>query len=422
MTIPVILIIVLLALFRTPLFAILGGLGLFLLYQSGIDTSALIIEMYRMTGTPVLLAIPFFTFAGYLLSESQAPKRIFRLAQLSFSGFSSGLGIATLVICAIFTALTGASGVTIIAIGGLVYPMLIRQQYSEKFALGLVTTSGSLGLLFPPSLPIILYGVFGNTNISQLYTAGLIPGILLVVVLSLYTYFQTRHLKPIATEPFQWTNLFKAIKDVGWEAPVPFMIILFILKGIIIVNEAAVITAAYLFVVEFFIKKDLSLKKDLIRIIQKSMIMVGGILIIMGMALGLTNYLIDEEIPMKMFEIVETYISSKLVFLLLLNIFLIVVGCMMDIFSAIMVVVPIILPVAQKFNIDPIHLGIIFLTNLEIGYLTPPVGLNLFLSSFRFNKSIISVYRASIPFIIVLLIALLLITYIPELSLFLINP
>ncbi len=418
MTWIMIAVLIILALLRTPLFAIIGSIALILFAAADIDISAIIIEMYRITTTPMLLAIPFFTFAGYILSESNAPRRLIHLSEQLFAHLRGGLAIMTLLICALFTAFTGASGVTIIAIGGLVYPILIQQHYREKFALGLVTTSGSLGLLFPPSLPIILYGIFSETSIEQLFIAGLIPGFLLIIILSVYALTQA---PPVAQQKvsFSWKLFGNAIKDVAWEIPIPGMILLFILKGIITINEAAVITAIYVFIVEFFIKKDLSIKKNLLPIIQESMVMVGGILIIMGMALGLTNYLIDEEIPMKLFEWIEVYISSKLVFLILLNLFLIVVGCMMDIFSAIMVVVPIILPVAREFNINPVHLGIIFLTNLEIGYLTPPVGLNLFLSSFRFNQSIINVYKASIPYIILLLIALMLITYIPELSLFL---
>jgi tripartite ATP-independent transporter DctM subunit len=310
--------------------------------------------------------------------------------------------------------------VTIVALGGLVLPALLKSNYSEKFSLGLVTTSGSLGLLFPPSLPLILYALVAQVDVDKLFIAGIVPGILLVVLLSIYSIVKNIGAK-IEIQKFSLQNLSRATLDAIWEIPLPFIIIGGIYSGIFTVIEASAVTAVYVFIVEFFIYRDLNIKKDLPRIMKESMLMVGGILIILASALGLTSYLIDEQIPMKIFEFIQKYISSKYTFLILLNLFLLIVGMLMDIFSAIIVVVPIITPIAKSFGVDPIHLGIIFLTNLEIGYLTPPVGLNLFISSFRFEKPIIKIYLAAIPFIIILFIALLLITYIPEISLFLLR-
>jgi len=375
--------------------------------------------MARLANTSTLIAIPLFTFAGYILAESNAPKRLVNLTQALFGWIPGGLAIVVLISCAIFTAFTGASGITIVALGGLVFPALIKANYSEKFSLGLVTTSGSLGLLFPPSLPLILYAFVAQVDVDKLFIAGIIPGILLILLLS--TFSVIKNYKTIQTQKFSPQNLLRATIDAIWEIPLPLLIIGGIYAGIFTVIEASAITAVYVLLVEFFIYKDLNLKKDLPKIMKESMILVGGILIILASALGLTSYLIDEQIPMKIFEFIQKYISSKYTFLLLLNLFLLVVGMLMDIFSAIIVVVPIITPIALKFGVDPIHLGIIFLTNLEIGYLTPPVGLNLFISSFRFEKPIIKIYLATLPFIFMLFIALLIITYVPEISLFLVR-
>jgi C4-dicarboxylate transporter DctM subunit len=389
-------------------------------FSKGIPLSAIIVEMVRLANTSTLVAIPLFTFAGYILAESNTPRRLVNLTQALFGWIPGGLAVVVLVSCAIFTAFTGASGVTIVALGGLVLPALLKSNYSEKFSLGLVTTSGSLGLLFPPSLPLILYALVAQVDVDKLFIAGIVPGILLVVLLSIYSIVKNIGAK-IEIQKFSLQNLSRATLDAIWEIPLPFIIIGGIYSGIFTVIEASAVTAVYVFIVEFFIYRDLNIKKDLPRIMKESMLMVGGILIILASALGLTSYLIDEQIPMKIFEFIQKYISSKYTFLILLNLFLLIVGMLMDIFSAIIVVVPIITPIAKSFGVDPIHLGIIFLTNLEIGYLTPPVGLNLFISSFRFEKPIIKIYLATIPFIIILFIALLLITYIPEISLFLLR-
>jgi C4-dicarboxylate transporter DctM subunit len=416
----VVLALILLMLFGAPLFTIIGSIALVGFSSQQIDTAAIIVEMYRLASQPVLLAIPLFTFAGYLLAESKTPQRLVELTQALIGWLPGGLAIVVLAACAIFTAFTGGSGITIVALGGLVYPILISEKYTEKFALGLVTTSGSLGLLFPPSLPIIIYGIVSEVSISELFLAGVIPGILLVAILSFYSIRQgiATH---VQRHRFELTRARKAIRDALWEIPLPFLVIGGIYGGVFTATEAAAVTAFYVLVVEVFIYRDLHLFSDVPRVMKESMVLVGAILMILATAMGLTSFLIDQTVPQKLFEWIKEFIGSKLVFLIILNIFLIIVGMMMDIFSALIVVVPLIIPIARQYGVDPVHLGIIFLTNLEIGYLTPPVGLNLFISSFRFQKSVGTVTMATLPFILILLIALLIITYVPELSLGLIH-
>ncbi len=416
----VVLAFIALMLFGAPLFSVIGSIALVGFSSQGIDTAAIIVEMYRLASQPVLLAIPLFTFAGYMLAESNTPKRLVALTQALVGWLPGGLAIVVLAACAIFTAFTGGSGITIVALGGLVYPILISEKYSEKFSLGLVTTSGSLGLLFPPSLPIILYGIVSEVSISQLFLAGIVPGILLVIILSVYSVRQGVATK-VQRHPFEWKKVWRALKDAAWEVPLPFVIIIGIYSGMFTATEAAAVTAFYVLVVEVFIYRDLKLFSDVPRVMKESMILVGAILMILATAMGLTSFLIDQQVPQRLFEFISSVITSKLIFLIILNLFLIIVGMMMDIFSAIIVVVPLIIPIARQYGVDPVHLGIIFLANLEIGYLTPPVGLNLFISSFRFEKSIGKVTLATLPFIAILFAALMIITYVPELSLGLIQ-
>lgn len=414
------IILLLLALFGTPLFAIIAAIALIAFYLAGIDSSAVIIELYRLASQPILLAIPLFTFAGYLLAESKTPQRLVNLSRAFFGWLPGGLGIVTLVSCAIFTAFTGASGVTIIALGGLLYPVLQAEKYPEKFNLGLLTSSGNLGLLFPPSLPIILYGLVSGTSIDQLFIAGIIPGLLMIVLLSIYSVNSMRKVHS-HREDFSWKIAWKATKEAAWEIPLPFIILIGIYTGLFTITEAAAVTAFYVLIIEVFVYRDVDLKNGLPKVMRESMILVGGILVILSAALGLANYMIDAEIPMQILAWMKQLITSKIAFLMVLNAFLLVVGALMDIFSAIMVVVPLIVPIAANFGVDPVHLGIIFLANLGIGYSTPPVGMNLFIASFRFEKPVLTLYGATIPFLIILLISLAMITYIPELSLWLVR-
>jgi len=412
--------IVVLILGGLPLFAAIGITGIIQFAISGIDPTVVIVEMYRVASAPTLLAIPLFTLAGYVLAECSAPRRLLNLAEALLGWIPGGVAIGSLVTCALFTCFTGASGITIIALGGLILPILLKNNYSEKFALGLITSSGSLGLLFPPSLPLILYGVVASVSIDQLFIAGLIPGILLIILLSIYAV-RNDVLKKSERIPFSWQNLGRALKETVWELPILVIILGGIYGGFITAVEASAVTAFYVLIAEFILNRDLSFRRDLIRIMRDSVQLVGGILIILSCSMGATAYLIDAEIPQKALLWAQQVFSSKITFLLVLNIFLLITGMMLDIFSAIIIVVPLIVPIALSYGINPVHLGIIFLTNLEIGYLTPPIGLNLFISSYRFDKSITELYRISLPFLFIMLIALVLITYIPDLSLFLVG-
>jgi len=419
MTLLLILIALLIMFLGAPLFTVFSGLTLLLLFFAQIDSSAMIIEMYRIATTPILVAIPLFTFAGYLLSESNAPRRLIGLTDAFLGWLPGGLSIIALITCSAFTALTGATGLTIIALGGILLPALLQGKYPEKFSLGLVTNSGTLGLLLPPSLPIIIYAIVSKVQITQLFLAGLLPGILMVVLLSVFSV-QKAIAAEVPRTKFNTSRMFKATKEAMWELPLPLVVLGGIYSGYFAVSEAAAITAVYVFLVEVVIYRDIKWR-ELPQVMRKSMVLVGGILIILGAALGFTNYLIDAEVPMKLFNLFKAYTDSPFIFLILLNLFLLVVGCLLDIFSALIVVVPLITPVATAYGINPIHLGIIFLANLQIGALTPPVGMSLFISSLRFEKPMSKIIMASLPFIVVLLFVLAIITYVPWFSLALVK-
>ena len=415
----IVIIAVALLLIGIPIFVVISGLTLYLFFSSQIDISAIIIEMHRMATTPVLVAIPLFTFAGYLLSESGAPKRLIRLSNAFLGWLPGGLSVIALVTCAVFTALTGATGLTIIALGGILLPAMMQGRYSENFSLGLLTTSGTLGLLFPPSLPLIIYAIVAKVRIDHLFIAGILPGILLVVLLSAFSVFRSVRTGVPKTK-YKFNEVGIAIRKSLWELPLPVVVLGGIYSGYFAVSEAAAITAVYVLLAEVVIYRDIRLRQ-LPAIMKKSMVLVGGILIILGAAMGLTNYLIDAEIPMQLLDFFKTHIENPILFLVVLNIFLLAVGCTMGIFSALVVVVPLLTPLAEAYGIDPIHLGIIFLANLEIGASIPPLGINLFIASMRFDKPVLQLYVASLPFIAILLLALAIITYLPWLSLVLIG-
>jgi tripartite ATP-independent transporter DctM subunit len=410
------IVLALLALSGMPLFAVFGALAMALFFSSGIDISSVAVSMYSVAGSPLLVAIPLFTLAGYLFAHSKAPDRLVAVSRAVFPG---GLAVVALAACAVFTAFTGASGVTIVAMGGLLLPALLTDGYDRKFSLGLVTASGSLGLLFPPSLPLIIYGYVAEVQIDRLFLAGILPGVLLVVLLAAYG-FQRGRRAGIHGAPFSVAAVRTAVRGAAWEIPLPFIVLGGIYGGLITVMEAAAVTALYALVVEVFVYRDIPVRK-LPEIFAESVALVGGILVIIMCSFGFVNYLIDAEVPMRILEWMQQYISSKYTFLLILNFFLLIVGCLMDIFSALIVVVPLVAPVATGFGVDPVHLGIVFLTNLEIGYLTPPVGLNLFISSYRFQEPVVKLYSASVPFLLLMLLALVIITYAPALSLALVN-
>jgi C4-dicarboxylate transporter DctM subunit len=420
------LILVLLTIFGTPLFAVILAVAMLGFYYQGINLSVIAIEMYRIADTPVLLALPLFTFAGYVLAESRTSHRLVRLTKAFIGCMPGGLAIVAFIACAFFTAFTGASGVTIVALGALLYPALTEAGYRDKFSIGLVTSSGSLGLLLPPSLPLILYGIIAqqmdigkSVSINDLFLAGIFPALLMVLMLSFWSLWENRR-NPIPCEPFSAKEAVLALRESIWEIPLPFFVLGGIYGGYFAISEAAAVTAMYVVIVEIFVYKEIKISQ-LPSIMRESMIMVGAILLILGVALASTNFLIDADIPMRLFNLIQAHVTNKIVFLILLNILLLILGAILDIFSALVIMIPIILPVAVNYGINPVHLGIIFLANMQIGYFTPPVGMNLFIASFRFDKSITELYQAAFPFMIVLLAALLIITYWPGLSLFLIQ-
>lgn len=411
-----------LALMGAPLFIIIGAGALLGFYQADIDLSVVAIEFFRIAEMPVLLAIPFFTFAGYLLSESKAPIRLVRLTRALLGWMPGGLAMVSLVACAFFTAFTGASGVTIVAIGALLYPALTQAGYSDNFSLGLVTTSGSLGLLFAPALPLILYAVIAQQmgvgepiSINDMFLAGIIPGLLMLGLLMLWSLWNSRGWK---LNVFSRAEAGSALRESAWEIPLPIIVLAGIYSGYFAISEAAAVTALYVLIVEVFIHREISLRQ-LPRIMHESMLLVGGILIILGASLASTNYLIDAEVPVRLFETLHNLVTDKLTFLILLNLFLLLLGTMLDIFSALVLIIPLLLPIALGYGIDPVHLGIIFLANMQIGYFTPPVGMNLFIASYRFNKPVLQLYRATLPWFFILFTAVLVITYWPGLSLWL---
>lgn len=411
------IVLLLLALFGAPLFAVIAASAMWGYYQADIDLSAVAIEFFSVGTMPFLLAIPLFTFAGFVLSESGAPRRLVRITRALLGWMPGGLAIVSLAACAFFTAFTGASGVTIIALGAILYPALTQAGYPERFNLGLVTSAGSLGLLFAPSLPLILYGVVAQQSIDELFRAGVLPGLLMLIMLSGWSLWVNRHQRQPLSD-FSWREVAGAVRESAWEIPLPVVVLGGIYSGLIGVSEAAAVTALYVVFVEVFMLREIPLR-ELPRIMRESMLLVGGILVILGVSLASTNIMIDAGVPQKLLATVEQFVSGPLTFLLLLLVFLLILGAILDIFSALVLVVPLILPVAAQYDIHPIHLGIIFLAAMQLGYLTPPVGLNLFIASYRFEEPIVRVYLATLPFLLILLISVIIITYVPALSLWL---
>lgn len=410
---------VLLAVLGVPLFAVIAAGAMLGYLQADIPLASIAVEILGVATLPTLVAIPLFCFAGYVLAESPAPKLLVRLSEALVGWMPGGLAIFALAVCALFTAFTGASGITIIAMGALLYPALKQARYPEKFSLGLVTTGGSLGLLFAPSLPLILYGVVSETRIDSLFRAGVLPGLLMIVLLAGYCLWVNRsERRPLSS--FDWREVAGAVKAAGWELPLPIIVLGGIYSGYFAISEAAAVTALYVVVVEVFIRRAIPLSR-LPVIMRDSMTLVGGILLILAVSLASTNLMIDAEVPQRLLAVVGEAVSGPVTFMLALLVFLLILGAFLDIFSAIVLVVPLILPVAVQFGVHPVHLGIVFLATMQLGYLTPPVGLNLFIASYRFEQPIARVYLASLPFLLVLMAAVLLIAFWPSLSLWMIG-
>ena len=420
------LLLIVLAVLGAPLFALIAAIALLGFHAAGQGGVAVAVEFYRLADMPALIAIPLFTLAGFLLAESQAPQRLVRLSNALLGWLPGGLAIVAVIACAMFTAFTGATGVTIVALGAVLYPALLQANYGERFSLGLLTASGSLGLILVPSMPLILYGVVAQqfhttppVSIDALFKAGILPCILMVTLLSIYSIWHARRVH-VAREPTSTRELLAALRDAAWEIPLPFVVLGGIYSGKLAASEAAAATALYVLVVTVLIRHEIPAKK-LPLVAREAMLLVGAILVILGFSLALTNWLIDAEVPEKLFQAIQGSITSKGVFLLVLNLFLLVFGMLLEGFPAIIILVPLVLPVALHYNVDPVHLGIVFLANLQLGIFLPPVGMNLFIASMRFGKPVITLVRASIPFFLILLAAVLVITYWPDLSLALVR-
>ena len=405
------------AVLGAPIFAVIGGAALFLFLVQGSLPIVMLIKAYEQLTNETLPSIPLFTLAGFLLAEGRAPDRLLRLFRGFFGWMPGGTAVVTAALCAFFTTFTGGSGVTILALGGLLLPALLAEGYRERFSLGMITASGSLGLLLPPALPLMLYGIIATgIALEDLFIGGFLPGVLMIALMAALGIREG-----IVTGgrrvPFRIREAAGAFWEAKWEVLMPVVVLVSLLGGYATPVESAALAALYALVVQRFIHRDLPSSREVVRVTGDCIALVGGVLVILAMAAGLTNYLIDAQVPDALVAWTQANIESKLVFLLVLNIFLIVVGCLMDIFSALVVIVPLIIPIAQVFGVHPVHLGIIFVANLELGYLTPPVGLNLFLSSYRFGKPVLEVARASLPMLAILAIGVLLITYVPWLTL-----
>lgn len=398
-----------------PIFTTLGGAGLILFWGDGSPIASLTVDHYGLVTNPTLPTVPLFTLAGYFLAEGGASRRLIRLFGAVVGQLRGGPAILVALVCAFFTSFTGASGVTILALGGLLMPVLLAAGYSERRSLGLLTGAGSLGMLLPPCLPLIFYGVIAGVDIKAMFLGGIVPGLLLIGLTALLGVLQAPGTSA-ARQAFDAREAGRAAWDAKWELLVPVVALGALFSGFATPVEAAALTASYVFVIETLVYRDLRPFGDSPRVMAESGVLVGGVLLILGVALGFTNYLAFAEIPAHAVAWVTAAVHSKWVFLLLLNLFLLVVGALMDVYSAIVIVAPLLVPLGAAFGIAPVHLGIIFLANLELGFLTPPVGVNLFLSSMRFNKPMSEVVRSIVPILLVLLLGVLLITYVPAMT------
>jgi tripartite ATP-independent transporter DctM subunit len=409
------------ALVGTPVFVAMGGLALLFFFRDGTPVAAVSAEVYRLIASPTLPAIPLLTACGYVLAESGASSRLVRFFRALFGWMPGGVPVMVAGVCALFTTFTGGSGVTIIALGGLVYPILRKDGYPESFSLGLVTASGSLGLLFPPSLPVILYSVVASAREASvpadaLYLAGLVPGLLLVVLVALYGIHVGRGLGA-AVQRFSLREALGATWEAKWELGLPVFIIALFATGVASMVETAAAAVVYAVVVECIVTRDIHPTRQLPSVLLKGSALMGAVLILLSVAMGLTSYLVDAQIPDALLAWVKVHIHGQTAFLLALNVILLVLGSVLEIYSAIIILAPLVAPMGAAFGVNPIHLGVIFLANLELGFLFPPMGLNLFLSSSRFQQPLTRLYRDVVPFLVILGVGVLLITYLPGMSL-----
>ncbi|ROR32443.1 TRAP transporter large permease [Inmirania thermothiophila] len=405
-----------------PLFALVAVASMAGFAAEGVDPAALVVEVLRLGQTPVLAAVPMFTLAGYVLSEARTADRLVALSCATLGWMPGGLALVSLVACALFTAFTGASGVTIIALGALLYPALRKAGYGERFSLGLVTSAGSLGLLFAPSLPLILYGVVvqqmegvSGVTIERLFLAGLVPGLLMVAAMSAWAIWVQRGRRG-GCAPFSRQELARALWAARWELPIPPLVLGGIYGGWLAVSEVAVAVLLYVILVEVVILREVGPRR-LLWAVRESAVLVGAVFVIVGTALAFTNLLVEWDLPARLTAAVQAHLASRWQFLLALNVFLLLLGAVLDVFSALVIVVPLLVPLARAYGVDPLHLGVIFLANMQIGYFTPPVGMNLFIASHRLGRPVLALYRAAVPFMLLLMAVVLVITFVPSLSL-----
>jgi len=417
LVVPAFVVLLIATIFGTPIFAVLAGAGLILFWKDGSPLASLTIDHYGLATNPTIPTVPLFTLAGYFLAEGGASRRLIRVFNALVGNLRGGPAVLVALVCAFFTSFTGASGVTILALGGLLMPVLLAAGYSEKVSLGLITGTGSIGMLLPPCVPLIFYAVIAGVDIRDMFLGGIAPAFFIIALAAAWGISQAPpRAAKVAASRFDWREVRTAMWEAKWELLLPIVAVGSLFSGLATPVEAAALTALYAFVCETFVYRDLHIIRDAPRVMAEAGVLVGGVLLILGVALGLTNYLAFAEVPARAVDWVTAHVHSKILFLLLVNVFLLIVGMLMDVYSAIVIVVPLLIPLGKAFGIDPIHLGIIFLANLELGYLHPPVGQNLFLSSLRFNKPVMQVFWATLPMLLVFLVGVLFITYVPVLT------